>query len=396
MVISKRDQATRDSFPDVLRGFALLGIAVVNVPYFALATEIGTTGDFLATPADSTAAFVVMALFQAKFYLLFSFLFGYSSHYVLKGDRGNTRRWVARAAGLILLGVLHFSLLFHGDILFLYGIFGLLLLAFYFRKDKTLKVWAWVIFIIGSLLLFLASAATFAGEIFLASKGETLPPIEPLASLDEALSTGTFFETVPARLELWLAVAPQGIILQGPFVFVAFLVGVLVARRSGLSVSGVSRPLMIKLAKWGLIVGLPLQLASAYIFVSNEISDSYSAAVFLLAISINFVGAPLLSAGYVGVLWLLHQKAKSNWTLLRSAGRQSLSVYLGQSLIFSILFSAWGFGLFGELGVLEVSLIAVMTWLGLSVLAASNLRYRSTGPMETILTKFSNVLSGRK
>jgi hypothetical protein len=37
-----------------------------------------------------------------------------------------------------------------------------------------------------------------------------------------------------------------------------------------------------------------------------------------------------------------------------------------------------------------------MTWLGLCLLAAFNLRYRSTGPMETILTKFSNAFSGRK
>lgn len=395
MSISKKDQAARDSFPDVLRGFALLGIAVVNVPYLALATELGTTGEVLATPTDSAAAFVVMALFQAKFYLLFSFLFGYSSHYVLKGDRGNSGRWTARAAGLIILGALHFSLLFHGDILFLYGMFGLLLLAFYFRKDKTLKVWAWVLFIIGSLLLFLASAATFVGEIFLASKGKTLPTLEPLASLDEALSTGTFLDTIPARVELWLAVAPQGIILQGPFVFVAFLVGVLVARRGGLSANGVSRPLMIKLAKWGLILGLPIQLTSAFIFVSNEISDSYSAGTYLLALSINFVGAPLLSAGYVGALWLLHNRANSGFTVLSAAGRQSLSVYLGQSLVFSILFSAWGFGLFGKLGVLEVTLIAALTWLGLSLLATLNLRYRSAGPMETVLTKFSTMFRGR-
>jgi uncharacterized protein len=252
-----------------------------------------------------------------------------------------------------------------------------------------------VLFIIGSLLLFLASAATFVGEIFLASKGKTLPTLEPLASLDEALSTGTFLETIPARVELWLAVAPQGIILQGPFVFVAFLVGVLVAKRGGLSDKGVSRPLMIKLAKWGLILGLPIQLTSAFIFVSNEISDSYSAGIYLLAISINFVGAPLLSAGYVGALWLLHNRANSGFTVLSAAGRQSLSVYLGQSLVFSILFSAWGFGLFGKLGVLEVTLIAALTWLGLSLLATLNLRYRSAGPMETVLTKFSTMFRGR-
>lgn len=394
--MKKATTLQRDVFPDILRGFALLGIAVVNVPFLSLSTETGTTGEVISSTTDSVAAFVVMALFQAKFYLLFSFLFGYSSQYVIKGEKSNVRRWITRAIGLIILGIIHFSLLFHGDILFLYGIFALLLLAFYFRKDKTLKIWAWVIFVINSAFLILASAATFLGEQLLASKGKALPTIEPLTSLDQVLSSGSFIDTIPARIELWLLAAPQGILLQGPFVFVAFLLGVLVARRSGLSESGASRPLMKKLALWGLALGLPLQLVSAFIFVSNELSEGYSASAYLLAISINFIAAPLLSAGYVGALWLLHSRAKSSWSVLNAAGRQSLSVYLGQSLVFSILFSAWGFGLFGKLGVLEVTLIAVATWLALALLATANLKYRSSGPMETLLTNFSKVLAGRK
>lgn len=391
-----KSASTRDAFPDILRGFALLGIAVVNIPFLSIATETGATGDALSSATDSSTAFVVMALFQAKFYLLFSFLFGYSSHYVIKGEKTNRRRWVARAIGLVLLGILHFSLLFHGDILFVYGIFGLVLLAFYFRKEKTIRVWAWAIFVIGSLLLFLAALATYAGELFLASKGKSFPSLGPIASLDQYLTSGSFLETIPERQELWLAAAPQGFLLQGPFVFVAFLVGVLVARRAGLSSAGVSKPLMKKLAMWGLVIGLPLQIVSAWIFVTNEVSEAYSSSIYLLSISINFVAAPVLSAGYVGALWLLHKRVKSGWGLFTAAGRQSLSVYLGQSLVFSILFSAWGFGLFGKLGVLEVTLIAAITWLSLAVLAQINLKYRSSGPMETVLTKFSNLLGGRK
>ncbi len=396
MTIPKNPAAVRDSFPDILRGFALLGIAVVNIPFLSLATETGSSGEVLSSTTDYAAAFIVMALFQAKFYLLFSFLFGYSAHYIIKNDKKNRPRWIARSIGLIILGTLHFSLLFHGDILFVYGLFGLLLLALYFRKDKTIKVWAWVIYIISTVLLFLASAATYAGEIFLASKGKAIPEIFRIGSLDEALSSGSFIENIPARIELWLAAAPQGLILQGPFVFVAFLIGVLVARKNGLSKAGVSKQLMIKLAKWGILIGLPLQLLAAYVFVSNEASENYSASIYLLSISINFATAALLSAGYVGALWILHERAKSSWVILSAAGRQSLSVYLGQSVVFSILFSAWGFGLFGKLGVLEVTLIAVATWVCLAVLAAINLRFNASGPMEKALTKFSKAFEGKK
>jgi len=136
----------RDTYPDVLRGFALLGIAVVNIPLLAIDPVLNNEGADLNAFSNASTAFVVAALFQAKFYLLFSFLFGYSAHYVIKDSKENRGRWVGRSIGLILLGFFHFSLLFFGDILFLYGALGLLLLAFYFRKDKTLKVWAWIVY----------------------------------------------------------------------------------------------------------------------------------------------------------------------------------------------------------------------------------------------------------
>ena len=98
---------TRDSFPDILRGFALLGIAMVNVQYFAVDTVSGFEAADLSASANSTAAFIVMLVFQSKFYLLFSFLFGYSAHYVIKGEAANKRRWVGRSVGLIILGLLH-------------------------------------------------------------------------------------------------------------------------------------------------------------------------------------------------------------------------------------------------------------------------------------------------
>ena len=162
----------RDSFPDVLRGFALLGIALVNIPLLAIDPILHNEGADLSIPSNAAGAFIVMAFFQAKFYLLFSFLFGYSAHYVLKDSKENRGRWIGRSIGLVLLGILHFSLLFFGDILFLYGLFGLLLLVFYFRKAKTLKIWAWVIYIISALSFAALSALTLVGEYFLASKGQ--------------------------------------------------------------------------------------------------------------------------------------------------------------------------------------------------------------------------------
>ncbi len=381
----------RDRFPDVLRGFALLGIALVNVPYLAIDTVNAAEGSDLSQTANAAAAFFVMAFFQAKFYLLFSFLFGYSAHYVIKNEKENQGRWVARSIGLILLGILHFTFLFHGDILFIYGLLGLLLLALYFRKDSTVRKWTWGVYIASSLLFATLALLTWVGEAFLASKGQALPEETFVPRLNDALLSGSLLETVPARVELWLFAAPNGLLLQGPLVFAAFLLGVLVARKNGLV--EVNPKLMKKLIVWGLAVGLPLQLIAAFLFVSNAAGQD-SLGIYLATLSLNFASAPLLSAAYVGLLWLISQKLKLG--LLSAAGRLSLTVYLSQSVVFSTLFSAWGFGLFAELGVTEVTLIAVATWLVLALLAALYLRFFNRGPMETLLSRFSKIFARKK
>jgi uncharacterized protein len=378
----------RDSFPDILRGFALFGIAMVNIQFFSISTFNGAEALDLTEPQSATVAFLVMALFQAKFYLLFSFLFGYSAHYVLKGEKSNRRRWIARSVGLVILGLLHLTFFFHGDILFIYGVFALLITLLYFRKEKTLKVWAWIIYIITAVLFVAISVLVYLGEVFLASKGKTFPSEESIDFLDVALTSGGFLEIAAARFEFWLIAAGPAFLLQGSLVFVAFIVGVLVARKGGLGAS-LKPELMKRFAFWGLTVGFALQLLSAYIFIANEQAESYSLSLYLIAIALNFLTAPLMSAGLVGGLWLLSQKFKLS--LLSAAGRHSLSIYLGQSLVFSTLFSAWGFGLFQELSLLSVVLIAAATWLILALVAKLNLRYTNRGPMEALLSNFSRL-----
>jgi len=380
----------RDRFPDILRGFALLGIAMVNVQYFSVDTVSGFEAADLTASANSAAAFIVMLVFQSKFYLLFSFLFGYSAHYVIKGDVANKRRWVGRSAGLLILGLLHAIFLFHGDILVLYGAFAFILLGLYFKQEKTIRRWAKGIYIFIGVVFSLLAILTYFGEAFLAAKGKTLPTeTEGLDGLNVALASGSFFEAAAARFELWLAFALDGAILQGPLVMVAFLVGILVARREGLA-KGADPKLMRRMAVWGFAIGLPLQLVAAALYIVNLQAETYSLGLSLVSLAINFLTAPILSAGYVGALWLISQRFGGSG-LLAAAGRHSLTIYLSQSVVFSVLFSAWGFGLFAQLDAWVVALTALGTWAVLSALALLNLRFFKRGPMEAALTSFSKL-----
>jgi uncharacterized protein len=382
----------RDGFPDVLRGFALLGIALVNIPLLAIDPILHNEGADLSIPSNAAGAFIVMAFFQAKFYLLFSFLFGYSAHYVLKDSKENRGRWIGRSIGLVLLGILHFSLLFFGDILFLYGLFGLLLLVFYFRKAKTLKIWAWVVYTISALSFAALSALILVGEYFLASKGQSVPDLD-LGDFSNVMTSESFVESIGFRLELWLTAAPTAFALQGPPVLIAFLVGALAARSNFLGADAKAST-MKKFAIWGFTLGLPLQLFSAYLFVQNAVSDTYSFGLYISALSINFMTAPLLSAGYIGALWLMNQKFK--FAVLASAGRYSLTIYLSQSVVFATLFSGWGFGLFAQLGVLATTAIAAATWLVLALGAHLLVTSGRKGPMETLLTSFSKLFGSNR
>ena len=112
----------------------------------ALSSEEGVRGEWVDGGANSIATFLMVTLFQGKFYLLFSFLYGYSSQYIVKGEKVNRRRWLKRCLALMLIGAFHFTFFWHGDILFGYGFLGLFLTFFLFRSDRTLKIWSIILY----------------------------------------------------------------------------------------------------------------------------------------------------------------------------------------------------------------------------------------------------------
>jgi uncharacterized protein len=376
--------STRDSFPDILRGFALFGIALVNIPFLSIDAAMGALGADLTQPANASAAFWVMALFQSKFYLIFAFLFGYSSSYVLKSDVTQRRRWIMRCVGLCVFGALHGLLLFHGDILLVYGTLGLLLTALVFRSERVIRISAIVLFTIASVGLAGLALLAYAGEALLAGIGTPMPPWIIEAPLDTALADGTLLEAIAARAALWVTVAPSVFLLQGPFVLVAALVGVLAARRRGLATPNPA--VMRRIGGWGFALGLPLQLLAATLFVNNAVGTN-SLGMYLISQAINVIAAPLLSAGYIALLWHLSQRISLG--ILQAAGRLSLTGYLSQSVAFSLLFSAWGADLFGALDLAAVTAIAAAVWLVLALLAMAWLRVRDRGPLEHVLSSIS-------
>ena len=374
----------RDLAPDVLRGFALLGILVVNIQFMGLSSDQGARGEWTQGFANGSATFLIAALFAGKFYLLFSFLFGYSSNYVIRNNKSNRARWIKRCLVLIGFGALHFTFLWHGDIIFLYGLFGLLLTFFFFRADRTLKIWSRIVFFVSTFFMVLIGALALMAEYLLE---EDLGSIT-VSSLDEILRSGSFLESIPARLEVWVLGIATGIFLQGGLAFAAFLLGVRLARANFLS-SPIDKAANKRLIQRGLIFGLPIQIIAAVILLQNEQSAEPSESVYLISLFVSFVTAPLLSMFYVGVIRKLVEEKPRLVLWLMPAGKMSLTIYISQSVVTSLIFGPWGLGLFQALQTWQVFLLAFAIWLLLSYIAAEWLKKFNQGPFEKLVSSLT-------
>jgi len=376
----------RETTPDVLRGFALLGILVVNIQFMALSSDQGARGEWTQGLVNGGATWIIAAIFAGKFYLLFSFLFGYSSSYIIKNDKANRGRWIKRCFALMAFGAIHFTLLWHGDIIFVYGLFGLLLLAFLFRTDRVIKIWTRVIYAVSGLLITLVAVSLLIQERYFPDRIND-EYIEP--RLDEVLRSGTFIEAISPRIELWVFGVITGIFLQGGLAFAAFLLGMRLARSNFLSANH-DQGQNARMIKLGLSIGLPVQALAAFLLVRNEQTTEPSEAIYLSTLFLGFLTAPLLSMAYVGIIRKVVWIKPKAVLWMSSAGKMSLTNYISQSVLTSIIFGAWGFGLFQELQIWAVLLLAIAIWLTLTYLSILWLKRFNQGPLEKLMGKVTS------
>lgn len=374
--------AVREALPDRLRGIALLGIVVVNAAYLGISAD-GFTADSVDGAGNRLTALLVATFAQGKFYLLFSFLFGYSASFILRDNTTpNRRRFVRRMIALFLFGLAHAVFFFIGDILITYAILGLLLLAVSRASDRALR--AWTIASISISVFFILALTSLLAAFPDESSG--------LEGLQTALATGTFGEAALARLEELPSVFFGVFILQGPMAFAAFVLGLRASRRRLLADPAGNVDLWRKMAMWGWGIGLPLQAIAAGMQIGAiAAGNSYSLAG-AAGLALGFITAPILTAGYIGSIALLLTRRPTALAFLAPAGRMSLTVYIGESAVLSIVFGAYGFGYFGQWGALAVVSAAIASWVVLSVFAWAWMRRFDKGPLEYVLA----LVTGRR
>lgn len=127
---------------DIIRGIALFGIMLINIPAYQVVME----GNIIPVNSGMNhyVDMIIHILVEKKFFSIFSFLFGIGFYIFTSRaqQRGDKPRWrfVRRLLSLLVLGIIHF-LIFWGSILAVYAVIGFLLLPFYKSKVSTIKKW---------------------------------------------------------------------------------------------------------------------------------------------------------------------------------------------------------------------------------------------------------------
>ncbi|WP_281640848.1 DUF418 domain-containing protein [Aurantimicrobium minutum] len=373
------NQITRQVLPDRLRGLALLGIVIVNAPFLGISVE-GFTQQSISGPLDLATMFAVISLAEGKFYLLFSFLFGYSASFVLKDQsRPNRRRYLRRLIGLFLFGMIHAVFFFSGDILITYSLLGLFLFFISRYSDRAVKKWA-----ITAVAISVLITSSIAAVGVVTAEEET-----GLEFLQQVLTSGTFVDAAAARFETLPLFFILLLLLQGPMAFFAFLMGLLAFRNNLLASPEKYSLLWRKLTIWGWSAGLPLQVVAAALQVTALADGVPSSPMAMFGLGLGLISAPILTAGYISTVVLLVQRKPTFLSFMAPAGQMSLTVYLSESIVLSFVFAAYGLGYFGQWGAFPVIVAGVVTWAILTIASNYWLKKFSQGPFERVLATIS-------
>ncbi len=376
----------RALMPDLVRAFALIGIAIVNVGAFAWPFTTYYYDGGLDTPADQATFFGVNALLSLKSYPLFAMMFGAGLAYqFMAAERDGTAftpRYVRRMFALMVLGVLHFIFFWIGDILLTYGLLGLLFLTCRNLSPRALSVTGIVLISINTLLLALMAGAFWLGETFAPEDMAAEAGFEEMeAAAMAAFSEGTFVDAAAYRYSQLAAAIPSMLLQQGIAAFGFFCFGLALVKTG--AIDNPAAPVWRTARRIWLPIGLTGSVAAAWLM--NEAPSMFSSAAFLgMTIMMGFSAFSAL--GYAGLIARLSEGPPGPLRrFLARAGSASLSAYLLQSVLFSLIFSAYGLDLFATLTAWQASATALAVAV-ISLIAMSLWRARmARGPMEVVL-----------
>ena len=380
---------------DVLRGFALLGICMANFPEFSLFTFLKPEASAALPTAgiDRVVRFLLYVFVDGKFYTLFSLLFGIGFSIILsnamkKGVNG-FRVFYRRMLILLCIGFLHLMFIWSGDILMLYALMGMLLPLFFHLSNRKLLLWAFSLLLLPIVIDFLCEAAG-------------VYPAAEVVRLQHVYCDK--YGITDDNFAYWLRDADNyaevfQFLIQGALVRVQefidgnryfkvlglFLLGFYVGRNRIYADLEGRKQWLLKLLRYGIIVGLPLSLIYAWSAMQHHPFGLTTHSIFY------FVSVYPLGIAYAAGLCLLYLRWKKLliWKSLAAPGRMALTNYIGQSVVGMLLFYGIGLGWGADMGLIYVEMIVLLVYMLQILFSSLWLSTFRFGPLEWVWRMFT-------
>lgn len=329
-------QSERVEQMDILRGIALLGVLTINL---LGEFRVSIFQQFLSVPPavhalDRWINTYTHIFIELKAFALFSLLFGIGL--AIQFDRisfrgGSPFRLLSRRLlALLLLGIIHLTLIWNGDILTEYAVAGLIALPFLFLPRRWLAV-ATLLFTLRYLLPYFPYPISFPSEAWLQLHVEQAAMVYKHGTYLQILSFE--WHELPELLPLHVFIIARTIAF--------FLFGALCWRSGVVKRLDAHTRTLVVACILGLGVGLSFtiltsSLAKPMIFGRAQ-SEFY------------LIGELALTIGYAATVMYVTTKGWGRKALGWAAplGRMAFTNYVMQSVLFSFLFFGWGLGLFG-------------------------------------------------
>jgi uncharacterized protein len=371
---------------DMVRGFALFGVLLVNMYNF------GAYSIAWDSPVDRLAFDFMRVFCEAKSWTLFSMLFGFG--FALQLQSAEARGvpilpfYLRRMAALFAFGAVH-ALLYDGDILMLYAELGVGLLLVRRLPTRGLLLLALGLLLVFPVTRLVSSQVTRAEEDGIQTVAEARAELEE-DRRSHVYATGSLVEVaadnasaIPAD-PLEDVASPE----SGLAVFAMFLLGFSLGR-SGMLRDIAGHVVSIGRARnWGLALGLTAMAGERVLAVTAGYAvfrtQGAGPGVQLAGDLLFAFGTPALALGYAATILLAAQTpgGKAALAPLASVGRLGLTVYLTQTLMFTTLFYGYGFGQAFRLGPAAVT-AGTLVFFGVQVVVCQwwTRRFRF-GPVE--------------
>ncbi|QIN85072.1 DUF418 domain-containing protein [Rubrobacter tropicus] len=371
---------------DALRGLAIFGTLGTNIWLFAAVGDAGSSTFFGGglrwwASLDGFLTTLTLAVTNGKFLGLLTILFGVGLEIQYQSTRRRgppwLRRYLWRTTLLFFEGFLHYVLVFEFDILMGYAVAAFVVAFLVGRSGKIVRRAMWIS---GGLHLLLAGGlSALVGAVALLD-----PQAFASTSIfsDEAArvyTSGSWWDQVLYRLDNMPTYRAEPVFIIPMNVFL-FLLGVRLMRSGAFSPDADGRRIREKMLRWGLLLGIPLNLLY---FVPGGISE----------LPIRYLFAPILSLGYAGLVALATERSVLPWLSdrLSEVGKAALSCYVVQNVLASAVFYGWGLGLTGKVGAPGALAVWFAICAVLALLANLWLRRFPSGPLEMAWRKLAEA-----